>query len=285
MVLSAWTAVFFAWFFLCLFVSMPRWVWQGDTFPPRPKVWEVLTFISNHSMFKEWECLRGFNFHVHFQSFPFSESESAWEVSICIFHFQSFPFSESESVWEVFSAISISIISIFTKWDCLSGFIGLKNQCCKSLWIWKFFDYRLQIWPKPWSWRTDCQTERSKKFVSPKVYVEFGFGNHLLFVTANVCAQSPKQFGSSEVSDLNDMSFNSNVLHVSKIDFGIVLWNQSIDFGFFWDAARRWNCRKSTLELSCGTNRSTLDFFWDAARCWNCRKISVSTGLRNCFFA
>ena len=66
-------------------------------------------------------------------------------------------------------------------------------------------------------------------------------------------------------------------LELSKIDFGMVLWNQSIFFGFFWDAARRWNCRKSTLEWSCRTNRSTLDFFGTLLqagivenRLWNC---------------
>ena len=44
-----------------------------------------------------------------------------------------------------------------------------------------------------------------------------------------------------------------STLELSKIDFGIVLWNQSIrstlEF-IYMDAARRWNCRKSTLELS-----------------------------------
>ena len=39
-----------------------------------------------------------------------------------------------------------------------------------------------------------------------------------------------------------------STLELSKIDFGI---------------------------LSCGTNRSTLDFFWDAARLWNCRKSTL----------
>jgi hypothetical protein len=68
-----------------------------------------------------------------------------------------------------------------------------------------------------------------------------------------------------------------STLELSKIDFGMVLSNQSIDFGFFWDAAASWNCRKSTLEWSCGTNRSSLDFFGtllDAGivenRLWNC---------------
>ena len=194
MVLSAWTAVFFAWFFLCLLVSMPRWVWQGDTFPPRPKVWEVLTFISNHSIFKEWECLRGFNFHVHFQSFPLSESESAWEVSICIFHFQSFPFSESESVWEVLSSISISIISIFTKWDC--WVVSFVKSVLQITLIWKFFDYRYKF---GLNLGAEGQTVRlrGQEVCFTKSLCWIWFWQSSSFVTANVCAQSPKQFGSS----------------------------------------------------------------------------------------
>jgi hypothetical protein len=68
-----------------------------------------------------------------------------------------------------------------------------------------------------------------------------------------------------------------STLELSKIDFGMVLSNQSIDFGFFWDAAASWNCRKSTLELSCGTNRSDRlwNLFMDAARRWNCRKSTL----------
>ena len=248
MVLSAWTAVFFAWFFLCLFVSMPRWVWQGDTFPPRPKVWEVLTFISNHSIFKEWECLRGFNFHVHFQSFPLSESESAWEVSICIFHFQSFPFSESESVWEVLSSISISIISIFTKWDCLSGFICLK-QCCKSLWIWKFFDYRCKF---GLNLGAEGQTVRLR---GPRSLFHQKFMLNLVLAIIFFL--------------LLQMYVHNHPNNLVLLKLAIWMTCHSIQMSFM--------CRKSTLELSCGTNRSTLDFFGtllDAGivenRLWNC---------------
>ena len=56
-----------------------------------------------------------------------------------------------------------------------------------------------------------------------------------------------------------------------------LLCNQSIDVGFFFSR------RCSALELSkidfgtwsCGTNRSTLILFWDAARFWHCRKSTL----------
>ena len=47
------------------------------------------------------------------------------------------------------------------------------------------------------------------------------------------------------------------------------LWN-------FTDAARSWNCRKSTLELSCGNNRSTLEFY---GRCSTLELSKIDFGI------
>ena len=62
-------------------------------------------------------------------------------------------------------------------------------------------------------------------------------------------------------------------LELSKIDFGMVLWNQSIFFGFFWDAARRWNCLVEPIDqIDFGIYLWTLlDAGIVENRLWNCR--------------
>ena len=101
-----------------------------------------------------------------------------------------------------------SLTSFFRCWshvsqvslNCLSPTVTFCEISCVGLDWFSPFEMP-EVWPEPWSWRTDCQTERSKKFVSPKVSCWIWFW------------QSPKQFGSLKLEIW--MTCHSNVLHVS----------------------------------------------------------------------
>ena len=84
--------------------------------------------------------------------------------------------------------------------NCLSLTVTFCEISCVGLDWFSLFEMP-EVWPEPWSWRTDCQTERSKMFVSPKVSCWIWFWH------------SPKQFGSLKLKIW--MTCHSNVLHVS----------------------------------------------------------------------